>query len=319
MGGGMFKFAHVAAMAVATFFVASVGLVAAAGGTDLITAPFGGGDHGDKFEATVISVSETLFFVRTDSDFAFLHISDETRFEDSFGNVVDQSAIQVQMRIGVRATHRSGRFWDAHTIRLLDGHNEPTPVDAPKPEQTHDATPKPPHEATPKPTAEATHKPEPTVKPTDKPVETPKPTQKPGCEFFGGVTAITEHYMTVQADLGAVTVWTSGETQFPNGYPFVGVKVAVLGTKNDDGSCNAGKITVKIVEFSGTFQSATETAVTITVDTYTKTVHVNSSTQFPNGFPVAGDYVTVRAYLMMDGSKLASHVTVTVPPTTVFI
>ncbi len=305
---GLFKLSHMVGMAIATLFVTSIGLVAASGAGVFE-------DDGVSFNARVVSLSQTIFYVeRQEGGFAFLHINNGTRFEDESGHEIDQASVERGNRIAVRAS-RTDRphFFVARVIRVVDMAGEPTP----HPEPTAEPTPKPTHEPTPKPTHEPTPKPTPVHEPTPKPtpVETPKPV---GCEFYGGVKSVTEAYITVETDAGVIKVWTNAETHFPSGHPFVGVKVYVFGTKNDDGSCTATKVIVKVIEFSGIFKGSTETTITVSVDGILKTIKINAHTEFPNGFPAVGNNVAVRAYLLVDGSKLASHVTVKAPQPIVF-
>ncbi len=304
---GMFKFAHVAAMMAATLFVASVGLVAASG-PDVFTAPFSH-DDGVEFNARVLSVSTSLLYVQRESEgFVFLQLGSDTRYEDAAGHSIERTAVQRNARIFVRATRAQDRFFNAQLIRLLEVQAEPTPVDAtPKPTPVEE--PKPTPAETPKPAPEPTH--EPSQKPT--PVEQAKPTPTPGAavEFWGVVTAVNEGSLNVDVQgTTPVQVLGNGDTQYPTGYPFVGVKVWVLGAKNADGSYTAIKVTVKIAEFSGVADPVGDTSMTVTAGCAQKTVRFDSRTVFANGFPKAQDSVAVRAYIMGDGTFLATDVTV---------
>jgi cell division septation protein DedD len=302
---GILKFAHVAMMAVATLFVASVGLVAAAG-PDVFTAPFSG-DDGESFNARVVQVSTSLMFVQRDADYVFLALDSDTHFEDASGNSIDRTAIRINDRISVRATFSHWRLWNAHLIRLVGDHTDPTPVVTPKP--THEAEPTPLKTPEPAPVETPKPAPEPTAKPTPKPTEKPAPTT---VEFWGAVTAVHDGSINLNTDMGPVVVHTNGETQYPTGHPFVGVKVWVLGTKNADGSYAGIKITVKIAEFGGVVHGNSNPMI-IFVDGYEKSLNWSAETAFPNGFPEVNDNVAVRAYKMADGSFLATHITVKPP------
>jgi len=165
----------------------------------------------------------------------------------------------------------------------------------------------PPPEPTPKPTDQPA-----TPKPTDKPA-TPKPTDKPQpatMEFWGVVLGMSETSLALQTDMGNVTVHVNGETQYPAGHPFVGVKVWVLGTKQADGSFIGHKITVKTIEFMGQVTGIDGGTFHVNADGYDKVVHTNGETSFTNGVPVVGDTVGVYAYKMGDGSYLAKTMVV---------
>jgi len=316
---GIWKFANVAAVAVAALFVASMGIVAASGGDIL---GIGGDDDGVRFNARVVSMAPTLFYVQRedDSSFVYLNIGNGTRFQDASGHDMDRGGVHRNDGVCVDATPDRPRFFNARGIRLgaCPG-PEPMHEATPKPEPTDEATPKPeptPADETPK--AEPTH--EPTPKPTPATTPKPEPTAAPKAEeWWGVVTAITEQNMTINKEAAVpTTVWTSGETEFPNGFPLVGAKVWVLGTKNADGSYNAQRITVKLFEFCGTLQAHDGTWFVVSVDGFEKSVNSNEQTAFPNGMPEPGDLVCVTAYKMGDGSYLAKTISIKPSQPTVF-
>lgn len=314
--GGALKFAHVAAVAIGALFLASVGLVAAAGG-GLITSPFGGGDDGIEFEARVISVSQTLFFVQRDEgDYVYLRLSDDTGFEDEAGDPIERTEVQPNDEIVVRATHDSGRFYNAQQIRLAGEGTEPTP--------TPDPTPEPTDEPTPKPTPEPTEKPEPTAEPTTKP--TTAPTEKPTPEtvaFDGKVKRIEGTTYIVFSENEKI-VHTDGETTFPNGHPEVGDGVYVKAYVTGENTFLA--ITIKVVAdatpkptpttvaFDGTVKNIEGTTY-IVFSGQDKVVNTDGETTFPNGHPEVGDGVYVKAYVTGENTFLAISIKVIVEVT----
>jgi len=313
---GIFKFANLTGVAVAAIFVAGMGFVAAAGPGGL----FGGSSSSHvEFRATIISSSPTLLYVQNNdnSQYVYLVLSNQTRYQDANGHAIGRTDVHVRDRVFVRATPSSigARFFDTHLIRLGGPPSEPT---APP---SHEATPAP--EGTKTPAPEATDAPKPTEKPatpkpTDKPA-TPKPTDKPvsdKVEFWGVVLGISETSLSLQTDMGNVIVHVNGETQYPAGHPFVGVKVWVLGTKQADGSFIGHKITVKTIEFMGQVTAVDGSTFIVNADGYNKTVQTNGETSFPNGVPVVGDTVGVYAYKMGDGSYLAKTMVVKAVVTT---
>ena len=304
---GMFRFSH-AMMAVAAVFVMSLGLVAAAG-----TGMLGGGGNGVTFDARVVSTASTLFFVQREDDqsFVYLRFNSSTRFEDASGAAITWSGIPRNSRVSVDATPpASGRFFDTHIVRMIG--TVSTPTAAPTPEPTPAPTPEPTPEPTKAPEPEPTDEPKP--EPTNKPEPTPKATEAPKdvVEFWGTVTAIAEGHLAVNKEnVTPVTVWINGETAYPNGFPFVGVKVWVLAYKNNDGTFTAKKVTNKMVDFAGVVTAANGcSSFTITVSGTGKTVTADEHTSFPQGCPVAGDEVSVLAYYMGDGSYLAKEISI---------
>jgi cell division septation protein DedD len=233
---GIFKFANVAAMAFGALFIASMGIVAAAGG-GLIATPF---DHDNsvEFDAQVVSSTDTIFYVRRAAgDYVFVRSNDGTRFEDASGNPIQRDLIQRGDNIFVRATHDSGRFYDAEMIRWGEVDPEPTPS----------PTPEPTHEPTPKPTAEPTPKPEPTAEPTAKPTPTAEPTPKPTVEAvaFDGIVKRIEGGTYIVFAGHEKVVNTNDQTTFPNGIPEVGDGVLVKAYVTGERTYLA--ITIKVV------------------------------------------------------------------------
>ena len=308
---GLFKFAHVAGVAVAALFVAGMSFVAAAGPGGL----FGGPDSNhSEFRATVISAGPTLLFVQNNDSggYVFLVLSNQTQYQDNNGNTIARTDVHVRDQVSVRAgpSINGPRFLDAFRIRLGHAPTEPTIAPTHKPDPTHDAEPTKAPE--PEPTAKPTHAPEPTKAPT------PKPTDKPVAqEWWGTVLTIAETHMTIQNGEGmTVTVFTTAETQFPAGYPFVGVKVWVLATKNADGSWTAQKITVKMTEFMGTVTGIEGGTFFVNSNGSNMTVHTDAHTTSPNGVPVVGDTVGVGAYKLGDGTYLAKTIIIKEIPIT---
>ena len=303
---GVFRYGHTA-LAVAALFVTSLGLVAAAG-TGMLP---GGGSNTVTFNARVVSTSPSLFFVQREDDqsYVYLRFNDGTRFEDAAGTAIAGSAIARNGRVGVEATSpTSGRIFDTQMVRLVGA--APTPAPTPGP------TTAPAAEPTPEPTKPPEA--EPTVKPTQAPEATTKPTEAPKTlsDFFGTVVAVGESHLVVATDTGNVLVHTSAETQYPNGFPFVGVKVGVLGYKNADGSYDAVKVIVKVMEFSGVVKAINGSDLTVFSSGVNQTVHTDGHTNFPTGHPVVNDEVFVRAWKLGDGTFLATDVKVTPPAAT---
>ena len=143
------------------------------------------------------------------------------------------------------------------------------------------------------------------------PVKTPQPA---ATEFYGTVVEKGGAHLVVAKDGGNVVVYTSGETQFPNGAPFVGVMVYVYGFKNADGSVNATKVMLKGTEFGGKVTAINGSDLHVLVDGATKVVHTDGNTQFPAGQPKVGDEVYVWAWKMGDGSFQATKVKVKAAP-----
>ena len=304
---GLFKFAHVAGVAVAALFVAGMSFVAAAGPGGL----FGGSDSNHvEFRATVVSMAPTLFYVQNNDNgqYVFLVLSNQTQYQDNNGHAIARTDIHVRDQISVRAgpSINGPRFLDAFMIRLGHAPTEPTVAPTDKPEPTAEPT------KAPDPTPVVTEKPAP--EPTKAP--TPKPTDKPVAqEWWGTVLTIAETYMTIKNGEGmTVTVFTTADTQFPTGYPFVGVKVWVLATKNADGSWTAQKITVKMTEFMGTVTGIEGDTFFVNSNGSNMAVHTDAQTTFPNGVPVVGDTVGVGAFKMGDGSYLAKTIIIKVIP-----
>jgi cell division septation protein DedD len=313
---GMFKLSP-AMVAAAAVFVMSLGLVAAAGAGVLT----GGGSNGVTFNARVVSTASTLFFVQREDDqsYVYLVFNNNSRFEDESGSAIGWSGIPRNSRVLVEATPpASGRFFDTQLVRMIG--TASTPTSAPTPEPTPAPTAEPTSEPTKAAEPEPTHKPEPTKAP--EPTKTPKPAEavQEAVEFWGTVTGIGEGHLAVNRENATpVTVWINGETAYPNGFPFVGVKVWVFAYKNGDGTFTAKKVTNKIAEFAGVVAAANGcSSFTISVSGANKTVLANEHTSFPQGCPVVGDEVGVLAYHMGDGTYLAKKIEVHADQPSVF-
>ena len=139
-------------------------------------------------------------------------------------------------------------------------------------------------------------------------------------EFWATVTKVAADHITGNKEnVTPVTIWTNGETVYPNGHPFVGVKVWVLASVNGDGTFTAKKITNKVAEFSGVVKAADGcSACTVQTDAAQKLVRANEHTSFPQGCPVVGDKVGVFAYYMGDGSYLAKEISILADQPSVF-
>jgi len=310
---GMFKFSH-AVVAVAAVFVMSLGLVAAAGSGIL-----DGGSNTVTFNARAIVTDANLSFVQREDDhsYVYLRFNSGTRFEDASGAPITWAGVARESRIYVEATPpASGRFFDTQLVRLIGAGSTPTPamIASPTPEPTPAPTPEPTRVPTEAPKPEPP-KPEPTAKVTEKPA----PPQDV-VEFWATVTKVAPDHITGNKEnVTPVTVWTNGETFYPNGQPFVGVKVWVLAYVNGDGTFTAKKITNKMVEFGGVVTGADGcSAFTVQVDGAQKKVRANEHTAFPQGCPVVGDKVGVFAYYMGDGSCLAREISILADGPSVF-
>ena len=300
---GIFKFSH-AAMAVAAVFVMSLGLVAAAG-SGVLT----GGSNGVTFNARVVVTNSTLSFVQREDDqsYVYLRFNNDTRFEDPSGAAITWSGIARNSRVSVEATPSAmPRFFDTRLVRMIGATSTPTVAATPAPTPEPTAVPAPTDEPKPEPTQEP--KPEPTHEPKPEPTHEPKP-EPQFTEFYGVVVEMGESHLVVATDGGNVVVHTSNETQFPNGRPFVGVKVYVAGYKNDDGSVSAVKVMLKATEFSGKVTAISGSDIIVFADG-DKTVHTNEHTAFPAGQPKVNDFVYVRAWKLGDGTFLATEVKV---------
>jgi outer membrane biosynthesis protein TonB len=313
---GMFKLSH-AAMAVAAVFVMSLGLVAAAG-----SGMLDGGSNTVSFNARAIVTDATLSFVQREDDqsYVYLRFNNGTRFEDASGAPITSAGIARESRIFVEATPpASGRFFDTHLVRLIGAGSTPTPAATalPTPEPTPAPTPEPTPEPTPLPTEAP--KPEP-PKPEPTPKVTEKPAEKDVVEFWATVTGVAPDHITGNKEnVTPVTVWTNGETAYPNGQPFVGVKAWVLAYVNGDGTFTAKKVTNKMVEFGGVVKWADGcSAFTVRTDGADKGIWANGNTSFPQGCPVVGDKVGVSAYYMGDGSYLAKEISILADAPAVF-
>ena len=311
---GAFKFANLVGVAVAAVFVAGIGFAAAG------TGIFSGGDDGHvEFNATVVSAAPTLLYVQNNDDnqYVYLVLSNQTQYQDGNGNAIGRTDVRVRDRVWVRAMPSTigARFFDARLIRL--GGPPPEETIAPTHEPTFTPAPEPTATPAPEPTATPEPTPKPaTPKPTDKPA-TPKPTEKPvssTMEFWGIVLGVSPSSLALQTEMGNVTVHVNGETQYPNGHPFVGVKVWVLGTKQADGSFIGHKVALKTAEFHGQVKGISGGTFIVNADGQDKTVHTNGATSFPAGIPVVGNTVAVFAYRMGDGSYLATDMTVKTEP-----
>src|SRR3990172_9521753 len=322
---GVYKFANVAAVAAGALFVASLGLVAAAG-PGVFTEPFGGGDEPDgppaeEFTARIVSMSQFVWFVDRGDGYVYVRLSDETQFEDASGEPMERSAFQRGDNVFVRAVH-NGMFFDASLVRLM-GDEGPEPTAQPVDEHTEvhmegkiaaigdgNFTLK---------NAEGSF----TIKfdgetAFDGDLVTgvcadviawkfedgtllAREVNVCALEFWGTVTAKTSSTLTLQTDGGTVLVHTNAETQYPTGKPFVGVKVWVLGQKQSDGSYVAWKVTVKTAELWGTVTGFSGSDLFVTTDSGVLTVHTDGNTQFPNGEPVIGSEGVGNAYKMGGG------------------
>jgi hypothetical protein len=129
-------------------------------------------------------------------------------------------------------------------------------------------------------------------------------------EFAGVVLSVAPSSLVMQTDMGNVVVHVNGETHYPNGHPFVGVKAYVYGTKQGDGSFIGHKVMLKTAEFEGQVKGISGGTFIVNADGHDKTVHTNGATSFPAGMPVVGNTVAVFAYRMGDGSYLATDMTV---------
>ncbi|HEV8574490.1 MAG TPA: DUF5666 domain-containing protein [Dehalococcoidia bacterium] len=303
---GMFKFSH-ALVAVGALFVMSLGLVAAAGSGVL----GGGGANTVTFNARVVSTGSTLFFVQREDDqsFVYLRFNNGTRFEDVNGAATTWSGIPRNSRVSVEATPpASGRFFDTQMVRMIGTATTPTPQPTPAPTPEPTKAPEPTPEPTKVPEPEPTQKPEPTHEPTPKATEAPKDV----VEFWAVITGVAADHITAKKEgVTPVMVWTNGDTQYPNGAPFVGVKAWILAYVNPDGPFTAKKITNKMVDLAGVVTGANGcSSFTVSVSGTEKTVNANEQTSFPQGCPVAGDEVSVHAYYMGDGSYLAKEISI---------
>ena len=308
---GIFKFSH-AMMAVGAVFLMSLGLVAAAG-SGVLT----GGGNEVTFNARVVVINSTLAFVQREDDqsYVYLRFNNATRFEDPSGAAITWAGVARNSRVSVEATPSTmARFFDTRVARLMGAASTPTAAATPAP------TPEP--TKAPAPTDEA--KPEPTQKPKPEPTQAPKPAQteapKPApsfAEFYGTVVEMGESHLVLATDGGNVVVHTSNETQYPNGFPFVGAKVYVAGYKNDDGSVNAVKVMLKGIEFMGKVTAINGSDINVFADG-DKTVHTNEHTSFPAGLPKVDDFVYVRAWKLGDGTFLATEVKVKPAPAPTF-
>ncbi len=144
--------------------------------------------------------------------------------------------------------------------------------------------------------------------------------EKDVVEFWATVTGVAADHITGNKEnVTPVTVWTNGETGYPNGQPFAGVKVWVLAYVNDDGTFTAKKITNKMVEFGGVVKWADGcSAFTVHTDGADKGVWINGHTSFPQGCPVVGNKVGVFAYYMGDGSYLGREISILADAPAVF-
>ena len=300
---GFFRFSH-AAIVVAAVFVTSIGLVAAAG-SGVLT----GESNEVTFNARVVVTKATLAFVQRDDDhsYVYLRFNNDTQFEDASGAAITWSGIARDSRVSVEATPSTkARNFDTRLVRLLGAASKPEPTQEAKPEPTQAPKPEPTQEPQPEPTQKP--KPGPTQAPKPEQTQAPKPAPS-FAEFYGTVVEMGESHLVVATDGGNVVVHTSNETQYPNGSPFVGVKVYVAGYKNDDGSVNAVKVIVKGIEFSGKVTAINGSDLIVLADGE-KTVHTNEHTAFPAGQPKVDDFVYVRAWKLADSTFLATEVKV---------
>jgi negative regulator of replication initiation len=249
---------------------------------------------------------------RAAGDYVFVRSNDGTRFEDASGNPIQRDLIQRGDNIFVRATHDSGRFYDAEMIRWGEVDPEPTPSPTPEP--------------TPKPTAEPTPKPEPTAEPTAKPTPTAEPTPKPTVEAvaFDGIVKRIEGGTYIVFAGHEKVVNTNDQTTFPNGIPEVGdgvlVKAYVTGERTYLAitikvvSEPTPKPTLEAVTFDGIVKRI-EGSTYIVFAGHEKVVKTNEQTTFPNGIPEVGDGVLVKAYVTGERTYLAITIKVVSEPT----
>src|SRR3990172_3191372 len=304
---GVYKFANVAAVAVGALFVASLGLVAAAGPGGF-TEPFGGGDEpegppGEEFTARIVSMSQSVWFVDRGDGYVYVRLSDETQFEDASGRPMERSAFQRGDNVFVRAVH-NGMFFDASLVRLM-GDGEPTVVPTEEPEPTHTPTP------TPKP--EPTEEPAPTVKPTEEPTPKPEPTAPPvepvKVHMEGKIYEVGDGWFTLKNAEGIFTIHFDSETAF-DGDLVTGVCADVIAWKFEDGTLLAREVSVCALEFWGTVTAKTSSTLTLQTEGGTVLVHTNAETQYPTGKPFGGGKVWVLGPKQSDGSYVAWKVTV---------
>ena len=296
---GMFRLAQVAAAVLGALFVASIGLVAAAG-PGVFTKPFGQETATVAFTAEVVSVghvvavNETTLLVDRGKDHVYVRLTDKTEVQGPHGEPLERTQIKQGDRIYAKARFVRDRLFDALLVRLLAAEKPaPTPTPAPEPAATPAPTPAP----TPKPT------------PAPAPEKTPVPTPPKSMEFWGAVTAVAPGSLTLKTESGTALLLTTADTVFA-GTPFVGVKVWVLAYKNADGTYVALKVTVKTVEFYGSVKAMEGGVLTVVKDVATYTVRTDSSTAYPNGAPFVEAQLFVKSYRMGDGTYLAYEVTV---------
>src|SRR3990172_6244435 len=286
---GVYKFANVAAVAVGALFVASLGLVAAAGPGGF-TEPFGGGDEpegppGEEFTARIVSMSQSVWFVDRGDGYVYVRLSDETQFEDASGRPMERSAFQRGDNVFVRAVH-NGMFFDASLVRLM-GDGEPTAV--------------------------PTEEPQPTVKPTEEPTPKPEPTAPPvepvKVHMEGKIYEVGDGWFTLKNAEGIFTIHFDSETAF-DGDLVTGVCADVIAWKFEDGTLLARQVSVCALEFWGTVPAKTSSTLTLQTAGGTVLVHTNAETQYPTGKPFVGVKVWVLGQKQSDGSYIAWKVTV---------
>jgi hypothetical protein len=124
-------------------------------------------------------------------------------------------------------------------------------------------------------------------------------------EFVAGVVSVGSGQMVVNSEWGQVVVHTAGA--HVEGTPFAGVKVIIWGTKNGDGSVNAGKVAVKLGDLAGVLTAKGPASITVNASGTNKVIGTNGSTAW-DGEPFVGAEVLVVFYKMADGSYLAKEV-----------
>lgn len=285
---GIFRLAQVATVAVAALFVASVGLVAAAG-PGVFTKPFGGDQEGKTvaFTASVVSVghvialNETTLVVDSGTDYAYVRLTDKTKVQGPHGEPLEQTQIKKGDRVYVQAKRLQGRYFRALLVRLV-------PED--KPEAKPTATPAP----------------EPTPAPTPAPVEAPPPATEVTLE--GKIMEVGGNYFTLKNASGITKVFYNQETVF-SGSLSTGVFAKVSAWKKADGTILARQVTVSAAEFWGTVVAMGEGSLTLQTESGTAIVYTQSDTVFA-GTPFVGVKVWVLGYKNADGSYRALKVTV---------
>jgi len=295
------------AVALFMFMIAAIGASAALGGGDAVNdvfnalnlpSPIGGGDHGDdegvELRGRVISVSRSGLGLRSEGDVLFVYYSDGTKFEDADGEPIARDELGRGMDVFVRATPRDREsYFDALLVRLVGGHETPTP------------TPKPQPTATPKPEPTATPKPE---EPAPPPEETPIVAWKE-VAFEGKVKSVVDGSFVLWSGDVTRTFETDGETEVV-GFLAAGVFADVSGWQREDGSFLARHVTTYPLEFWATVVAVSSPSLTVKIEGGGPNIVVHTGGAEFSGQPFAGVKVWVTAYKMADGSYQATKVTV---------